>query len=196
MVFVSYSRADINDVRPIVERLRRNGVECWLDESNIPVGEAFVVQLGEALARADAFLLIDTPASRASYWVKRETTVARRFADERRAFLIARIFSPGLAESKELWSISAPMTPAGEESLLDVFRDELARAASVTPMQAPAQYNVREGQFGQPQNWSGRQDELDILDDWWVGAVTGAWVRGLGGSGKSGIIQIWVTALV
>jgi len=108
MVFVSYSRADINDVRPIVEGLRRNGVECWLDESNIPVGEAFVVQLGEALARGDAFLLIDTPASRASYWVKRQTTVARRFADERRAFLIVRIFSSDLAESKELWSISAP----------------------------------------------------------------------------------------
>jgi hypothetical protein len=194
MVFVSYSRAEINQVRPVVDRLRRNGVECWLDESNIPVGAAFVVRLGEALARANAFLLIDTPASRASYWVKRERTVALRFANERRSFLIARMFSEVPADLEGPWSISVAFTPAGEEGLLDVFRNQLGRDTSVTQT-VLAHNNVREGQFGQPENWVGRHDELDILDEWWAGSVPGAWVRGLGGSGKSGLIQTWVTAL-
>lgn len=194
MVFISYSRADINNVRPIVERLRRNGIDCWLDESNIPVGEAFVVQLGEALARADAFILVDTPASRASYWVKRERITAFRLRDERRAFIVARMFSPELADSGEPWNVSVPLTPAGEEGLLNILRNQMPQSASEKPKQLSSGAG-REGDFGQPQNWSGRQEELERLDNWWVGSKAGAWVRGLGGSGKSGLIQTWVTAL-
>src|ERR1700740_3654739 len=145
MVFVSYSRAEINMVRPIVERLRRNGVDCWLDESNIPVGEAFVVQLGEALARADAFVLIDTLASRSSYWVKRERITAFRLRDERRAFVVARMFSPELADSGESWGVSVPLTLAGEASLLDFLRNQMLQSASDKPIEIPAGSSGREG---------------------------------------------------
>jgi hypothetical protein len=66
MLFISYSRADVTGTKNLSEALLSKGVECWLDESNIPVGQAFVAQLGEALQRSDAFLLVDTPASRRS----------------------------------------------------------------------------------------------------------------------------------
>ncbi len=76
MIFVSYSRADIAGTRPLVNSLSENGIDCWLDESNIPIGQAFVRQLGDALRGADGLLLVDTPASRSSYWVSREIKTA------------------------------------------------------------------------------------------------------------------------
>ena len=64
MLFISYSRADVIGAKNLADALLSKGVEFWLDEYNIPVGQAFVAQLGEALQRSDAFLLVDTPASR------------------------------------------------------------------------------------------------------------------------------------
>ena len=54
MMFVSYSRSDIAATRALVEALVTDGVECWLDESNIPVGQAFVERSGTALSEADS----------------------------------------------------------------------------------------------------------------------------------------------
>ena len=48
MLFISYSRVDVTGTKNLSEALLSKGVECWLDESNIPVGQAFVAQLGEA----------------------------------------------------------------------------------------------------------------------------------------------------
>jgi hypothetical protein len=40
MIFVSYSRSDVTVTRQLIGALEMMGESCWLDESNIPVGQA------------------------------------------------------------------------------------------------------------------------------------------------------------
>src|SRR5436309_4079081 len=93
MIFISYSRSDIGYARGVVEALAAEGIECWLDESNIPVGEAFVERLGTALRNADCFWLVDTPASRSSYWVFRELLTSARYKREGKYHSTLRLYS-------------------------------------------------------------------------------------------------------
>ena len=50
------------------------------------------------------------------------------------------------------------------------------------------------GDTGQPENWVGRQEELEWLDIWWRSGSRLAWVEGQGGIGKSGLIRTWIAA--
>jgi len=50
------------------------------------------------------------------------------------------------------------------------------------------------GDAGQPENWVGRQEELERLDDWWRSGLPVAWVEGQAGLGKSGLIRTWIAA--
>jgi hypothetical protein len=79
MLFISYSMAYVTETENLSGALLSKGVEFWLDEYNIPVGQAFVAQLGEALRRSDAFRLVDTPASRRFYCISREIKTAIRY---------------------------------------------------------------------------------------------------------------------
>lgn len=51
-----------------------------------------------------------------------------------------------------------------------------------------------EGDTGQPENWVGRQEELERLDVWWRSGRPVAWVEGQAGLGKSGLIRTWIAA--
>ena len=174
----------------------RQGVECWLDESNIPVGQAFVSQLGEALQRSDAFLLVDTPASRRSYWVSREVKTAIRYRGEGRYHRLFRVYSPPCEVGVEpVWDASFPLDADAREWPAELL------AVGSTPRRATAagedvsSVSIEGNGLGQPKNWSGRQDELRKLDEWWFESTRGEWVQGLGGIGKSGLVQTWITAL-
>ena len=92
MIFISYSRYDIADTRALAESLTAYGVECWLDETNIPAGQAFVEQLGNAMRGADSFLLVDTQASRSSYWVSRELLTSSRYRRNGKYHTILRLY--------------------------------------------------------------------------------------------------------
>lgn len=50
------------------------------------------------------------------------------------------------------------------------------------------------GDIGQPENWVGRQEELESLDIWWRSGSSHAWVQGQAGMGKSGLKRTWVAA--
>jgi hypothetical protein len=50
------------------------------------------------------------------------------------------------------------------------------------------------GDIGQPENWVGRQEELESLDIWWRSGSSLAWVQGQAGMGKSGLKRTWVAA--
>ena len=50
------------------------------------------------------------------------------------------------------------------------------------------------GDIGQPENWVGRQQELEHLDMWWGSGSPLAWVQGQAGMGKSGLIRTWMAA--
>ena len=197
MIYISYSRADADIARKLVGRLRQQGIECWFDESNIPVGEAFVARLGEALRNASGFLLLDSVASRQSYWVLREATTAFRYKREGRFCVMIRV-------SLDSGPSTAPLDWDGLFDFNDNICEQLGTflrkwAVSSELAQIPdrdtSTKTMQRIDFEQPTNWIGRQDELRDLDNWWFGEMIGSWISGLGGIGKSGLIQTWITAL-
>jgi adenylate cyclase len=76
-VFVSYARTDRALVAPLVAALERHGWSVWWDPA-IDAGQQFDDQIEAELKAAKAVLVVWTPASAASRWVRGE---AREAAD-------------------------------------------------------------------------------------------------------------------
>jgi hypothetical protein len=86
--FISYSTAD----QPFAERLyadlQTNGVRCWFAPHNMAGGKPINEQIDEAIRLYDRLLLILSPSSIDSSWVKAEILKARaREVNERRRVL-------------------------------------------------------------------------------------------------------------
>ena len=76
-VFLSYARTDTARVAPLVAALEGQGWSVWWDPE-IEAGQQFDDQLEAELKAAKALLVVWTPASAASRWVRGE---AREAAD-------------------------------------------------------------------------------------------------------------------
>ena len=76
-VFVSYARSDKARVAPLVAAIEAQGWSVWWDPE-IDAGQQFDDQIEEELKAAKAVLVVWTPASVASRWVRGE---AREAAD-------------------------------------------------------------------------------------------------------------------
>ena len=76
-IFVSYSRRDLALVDSIVEKLEAAGMGVWIDRENIKPGKTWRVQIVEAIATCDAFVLMLSSNSAASDNVRREIDLAQ-----------------------------------------------------------------------------------------------------------------------
>jgi TolB-like protein len=76
-IFVSYARQDKARVAPVVAALERQGWSVWWDPAIIP-GQEFDDRIAEEIDKASAVVVVWTPASVASRWVRGE---AREAAD-------------------------------------------------------------------------------------------------------------------
>src|SRR6202161_1068419 len=70
-VFVSYSRSDRSRVAPLVAALEAKGWSVWWDPA-IDAGQQFDDQIDAELQAASAVLVVWTPTSVASRWVRGE----------------------------------------------------------------------------------------------------------------------------
>ncbi|HEV2130934.1 MAG TPA: toll/interleukin-1 receptor domain-containing protein [Longimicrobiaceae bacterium] len=75
-VFLSHSSRDRQLASDLAEVLRRHGVPVWYSHTNILGAQQWHDEIGAALQRCDWFLLILTPHSVESKWVKRELLFA------------------------------------------------------------------------------------------------------------------------
>lgn len=75
-LFISYSRKDIGFVRRLALDLENAGYEVWWDVSDLRGGDDWVRVIPEAIASSDAFLVVLSPESIASEWVRKEYTQA------------------------------------------------------------------------------------------------------------------------
>jgi hypothetical protein len=92
-VFLSHSTADASFVSGLAETLRRHGVPVWYSSTNIIGAQQWHDEIGTALRRCDWFLLVLSPASVQSMWVKRELHFAlqqQRFSDK----IVPVLFQP------------------------------------------------------------------------------------------------------
>src|SRR5512139_1552597 len=87
-VFTSYSSRDREVVVSIVNRLSEGGLRVWLDRSEIKAGNAWSVQIVEAIDNCPAFVLMLSPNSAASKEVHQEVYLSH---ESRRAMFIVML---------------------------------------------------------------------------------------------------------
>lgn len=87
-VFISYKRDERRRADGIARRLRALGLDVWLD-AHIASGRSFDAEIETALRSAKAVLVLWTPGSVASEWVRNEASAAKG-----RDILIALMLEP------------------------------------------------------------------------------------------------------
>jgi hypothetical protein len=77
-LFISHSSKNKDFAQKLHDDLQSNGVRCWLDNEDIKGGRKLHEQIDEAIRSHDKLLLILSPESMASEWVKTEIAKARK----------------------------------------------------------------------------------------------------------------------
>ena len=77
-VFISYSTQNRDYAHKLARRLREERLDVWIDNAEIRSGEEWWQSIVEALNAASAVVVIMTPDSLASQWVKREVMLAEQ----------------------------------------------------------------------------------------------------------------------
>ena len=75
-IFLSHSSADKSRVLPIAAQLRSNGIDTWIDETEIKWGDSITQKINEGLRSADYILVFLSKNSIKSKWVKEEINAA------------------------------------------------------------------------------------------------------------------------
>ena len=75
-VFLSYAAADKLVAQRIVQRLRQEGLRVWFDQAELKVGDSIDAALYKALSASDYIVVLLSPDSVQSGWVRRELAAA------------------------------------------------------------------------------------------------------------------------
>jgi|SRR5882724_10208387 len=75
-VFISYSSTDGEFAKKLEESLSLEGIEVWLDERKLRVGDSIIKELGAAIEGADFVVAVLSRASVHSVWVEKELALA------------------------------------------------------------------------------------------------------------------------
>jgi chemotaxis protein histidine kinase CheA len=79
-VFISYSRRDDAAMRRVVAFLRKQGVNVWVDnEKLVPGTPIWEEEIEKAIHSASAVVVVLSPDSKRSVWVRREISLAERY---------------------------------------------------------------------------------------------------------------------
>lgn len=82
-VFISHSSQDKRFVRTLKDDLNENGIETFFDEDSLELGDSLKERLDVALDESSHFVIILSPNSVNSNWVKYELTGATRLFDSK-----------------------------------------------------------------------------------------------------------------
>ena len=77
-VFISYSRSDSVFVKDLANRLREAGCTVWQDISGLRGGQTWASGIDRAVRDSDALIVVLSPESSASEWVRKETLLAMK----------------------------------------------------------------------------------------------------------------------
>jgi hypothetical protein len=136
-VFVSHASEDKLFVRKLVEALREQNLNVWLDERELQVGDSIVAGVSQGLKNADYLVAVVSKASIGSSWVQAElnATLMEELSGKGVAVL------PVLIEDCELPTLLKDRVYAdfrddfntGLQKLLAVFEQEGESAANAAP---------------------------------------------------------------
>lgn len=77
-IFLSHSDLDRQFVNKLAQVVRRHGIPLWYSQANIIGAQQWHDEIGAALQRCDWFIVVLSPNSVQSLWVKRELVFALR----------------------------------------------------------------------------------------------------------------------
>jgi TIR domain len=98
-IFISHSSSDDGMAAYIAGRLYDLGVRVWIDHKDIGPGDDFVSRIEDALTDATHVLLLLSPHSVASAWVREERNIAQLFVIEGSKRLIP-VLAPGFSPAE------------------------------------------------------------------------------------------------
>ena len=75
-IFLSYSRKDIDFARKLAGDLEKAGYDVWWDLTDLRGGDDWVRVIPDAIAKSDFFIIVLSPKSIESEWVRKEYTQA------------------------------------------------------------------------------------------------------------------------
>ena len=75
-IFISYSRKDTDFVRKLADDLETAGYDVWWDITDLEGGDDWVRKIPDAIASSQYFVVVLTPNSIESEWVRKEYTQA------------------------------------------------------------------------------------------------------------------------
>jgi hypothetical protein len=191
-IFIAHSRHDQAIAADLEERLRARGTIPWVDFSRIPVGERFVEEIAGAFGKSSLFVLVSSEAAARSYWVSREVGLATRLRASGLLVQLVRLDVDGLQPLVDPFDRAFGRVEDAVDYLSAANGIEVeTKARSDTHRIDFADYQARPG----PRVWLGFSAELAAIDRWFFKGAKGLWVSGLGGSGKSSLTSVWITAL-
>jgi TIR domain len=82
-VFLSHAHEDNSLARQLAAGLTQRGVQVWVDECELRIGDSIIERVSEAIAEGDFLLAIISPASLLSGWCKHELALAATRGRER-----------------------------------------------------------------------------------------------------------------
>ena len=100
-VFLSHARKDDDLARKLGERLARSGFTVWISEDQVLPGENWAKKIGKALDDSDLMVILLTPKSLESDWLRQNIEFAlgsKRY--ERRVFSV--FVGPTLEAGKDV----------------------------------------------------------------------------------------------
>src|SRR5689334_22099210 len=75
-IFISYSRKDIDFARKLAGDLEKAGYEVWWDLTDLRGGDDWVRMIPDAIAASEFVIVVLSPNSVISDWVRKEYTQA------------------------------------------------------------------------------------------------------------------------
>ena len=75
-IFLSHSSEDKEFVRELHKNLSKNGINSWIDEAEIKMGDSLIQKIGEGIEKADYVAIILSPKSIKSNWCQKELEIA------------------------------------------------------------------------------------------------------------------------
>ena len=99
-IFVSYASVDRERVLPIVQALRDNGIDVWLDQDDIAGGTIYAAEIAAGIEGCRALALMCSPASLASHNVRQEIALAWKY---RRPYLPLLLEPVTIPRDLEYW---------------------------------------------------------------------------------------------
>ncbi len=118
-IFISHSNQDNAIIVPIVQQLRAAGMGVWIDYENIRGGAEWLCEIEAGIARCEAVLVILSPTSAASAWVKRECLYAFQLQKPLLVALVADLLIPLHLINLQYCDLRAPQ---GMTKLLESLR--------------------------------------------------------------------------